>query len=97
MLRAVLDAGAVTALRTGAAAVLAAETLGRPDAQTAAVVGAGVNGKAAARTFLARGRDVALYDVDPREARPQWPTSILCNSLLQSRSGSRRRWPPNCS
>ena len=31
-LRAVLDAGAVTALRTGAAAVLAAETLGRSDA-----------------------------------------------------------------
>ena len=57
-----LDAGAVTALRTGAAAVLAAETLGRPDAQTAAVVGAGVNGRAAARTFLARGRDVALWD-----------------------------------
>jgi ornithine cyclodeaminase/alanine dehydrogenase-like protein (mu-crystallin family) len=65
MLRAVLDAAAVTALRTGAAAVLAAETLGRRDAQTAAVVGAGVNGKAAARTFLARGRDVALFDVDP--------------------------------
>ncbi|HMJ00956.1 MAG TPA: ornithine cyclodeaminase family protein [Gaiellaceae bacterium] len=69
MLRAVLDAGAVTALRTGAAAVLAAETLGRPDAQTAAVVGAGVNGKAAARTFLARGRNVALYDVDPNRAQ----------------------------
>jgi alanine dehydrogenase len=68
-LRAVLDAGAVTALRTGAAAVLAAETLGRSDAQSAAVVGAGVNGKAAARTFLARGRDVALYDVDPERAR----------------------------
>jgi ornithine cyclodeaminase/alanine dehydrogenase-like protein (mu-crystallin family) len=63
-LRAVLDAGAVTALRTGAAAVLAAETLGRSDAETAAVVGAGVNGMAAARTFLARGRDVSLYDVD---------------------------------
>lgn len=68
MLRAVLDAGAVTALRTGAAAVLAAETLGRSDAQTAAVVGAGVNGKAAARTFLARGRKVGLYDVDPQRA-----------------------------
>jgi alanine dehydrogenase len=68
-LRAVLDAGAVTALRTGAAAVLAAETLGRPDAQTAAVVGAGVNGVAAARTFLARGRDVSLYDVDPDRAQ----------------------------
>jgi alanine dehydrogenase len=68
MLRAVLDAAAVTALRTGAAAVLAAETLGRSDAQTAAVVGAGVNGKAAARTFIARGREVALYDVDPQRA-----------------------------
>jgi alanine dehydrogenase len=61
---AVLDAGAVTALRTGAAAVLAAETLGRGDAETASVVGAGVNGRAAARTFLARGRAVSLWDVD---------------------------------
>jgi alanine dehydrogenase len=68
MLRAVLDAAAVTALRTGAAAVLAAETLGRLDAQAAAVVGAGINGKAAARTFMARGREVALYDVDPERA-----------------------------
>jgi alanine dehydrogenase len=68
-LRAVLDAGAVTALRTGAAAVLAAETLGRADAQSAAVVGAGVNGVAAAKTFLARGRRVSLYDLDPDRAR----------------------------
>ncbi len=68
-LRAALDAGAVTALRTGAAAVLAAETLGRSDAKTAAVVGAGVNGIAAARTFKARGRDVALFDVDPERAQ----------------------------
>jgi alanine dehydrogenase len=63
---AVLDAAAVTALRTGAAAVLAAETLGRQG--TAAVIGAGVNGKAAARTFLAHGQDVALWDVDPARA-----------------------------
>jgi alanine dehydrogenase len=68
-LRAALDAGAVTALRTGAAAVLAAETLGRPDAETAAVVGAGVNGIAAARTFQARGRDVGLHDIDHERAR----------------------------
>jgi alanine dehydrogenase len=61
---AVLDAGAVTALRTGAAAVLAAEVLGRSDAATASVIGAGVNGRAAARTFLARGRGVSLWDVD---------------------------------
>jgi alanine dehydrogenase len=61
---AVLDAGAVTALRTGAAAVLAAETLGRRDADTAAVIGAGVNGAAAAKTFLARGRSVSIWDLD---------------------------------
>jgi alanine dehydrogenase len=66
---AVLDAGAVTALRTGAAAVLAAETLGRADAETAAVIGAGVNGEAVARTFIARGRSVQLWDVDVDRAR----------------------------
>ena len=67
-LQAVLDAASVTALRTGAAAVLAAETLGRADAETAAVVGAGVNGRAAARTFLSRGRAVSLWDVDADRA-----------------------------
>jgi alanine dehydrogenase len=64
MPKAVLDAGAVTSLRTGAAAVLAAETLGRADAETAAVIGAGVNGEAAAQTFIARGRRVQLWDID---------------------------------
>jgi alanine dehydrogenase len=67
-LKAALDAGAVTALRTGAAAVLGAETLGREDAATAAVIGAGVNGEAAARTFVARGRRVLLWDVDRSRA-----------------------------
>jgi alanine dehydrogenase len=66
---AVLEAGAVTALRTGAAAVLAAETLGRDGAGAATVVGAGVNGRAAARTLVARGREVLLWDVDERRAR----------------------------
>jgi alanine dehydrogenase len=67
-LKAALDAGAVTALRTGAAAVLAAETLGPKDAATAAVIGAGVNGEAAARTFVARGQRVLLWDVDTARA-----------------------------
>jgi len=66
---AVLDAGAVTALRTGAAAVLAAETLNRPDAGVATVVGAGVNGRATARTFASLGREVLLWDVDEKRAR----------------------------
>ena len=67
-LEAMLEAGAVTALRTGAAAVLAAETLGPPDAASASVIGAGVNGRAAARTFVARGRSVSIWDVDPERA-----------------------------
>jgi ornithine cyclodeaminase/alanine dehydrogenase-like protein (mu-crystallin family) len=58
----------VTALRTGAAAVLAAETLGTGSGP-AAVIGAGVNGRAAARTFVARGREVLLWDVDEARAR----------------------------
>ena len=68
-LLALLDAGAVTSIRTGAAAVLAAETLGRADAETAAVVGAGVNGEAAARTFVARGREPLVWDIDETRAQ----------------------------
>jgi alanine dehydrogenase len=72
MVEALLDAGAVTALRTGAAAVLAAETLGTPDGSapggSATVIGAGVNGRAAARCFAAFGRAVSLWDVDAERA-----------------------------
>jgi len=68
MPKALLDAAAVTALRTGAAAVLAAETLGRAGASGAAVIGAGVNGRAVARTFAAMGREVVLWDVDAERA-----------------------------
>jgi alanine dehydrogenase len=66
VLEAVLDAGAVTALRTGAAAVLAAATLGRGG--SIAVVGCGVNGAAAARTFSALGLNLTVWDVDPGRA-----------------------------
>ena len=68
-LEAVLDAAAVTALRTAAAAVLAAETLGRSDARRAAVVGVGVNGAAAAASFVAHGHEVVVWDVDADRAR----------------------------
>jgi ornithine cyclodeaminase/alanine dehydrogenase-like protein (mu-crystallin family) len=68
VVEAVLDAGSVTALRTGAAAVLAAETLGVAGG-SAAVIGVGVNGLAAARTFAALGRDVEVWDVDQERAR----------------------------
>jgi alanine dehydrogenase len=67
-LRALLDAGAVTALRTGAAAVLAAETLAADTAGPAAVIGSGVNGRAVARTFAAQGRSLLLWDALPERA-----------------------------
>ena len=35
----------------------------------AAVIGAGVNGRAVARTFLARGHETVLWDVDAERAR----------------------------
>ena len=80
---AVLDAGSVTALRTGAAAALAAETLGRP-AASAAVVGAGVNGRAAARSLQALGRDVVALG---RRRR--------AGALVAARARRRRRREPD--
>ena len=68
-LLALLDAGALTAVRTGAAAVLAAETLARTTLAPAAVVGCGVNGRAVARTFFAREREVLLWDARPNQAQ----------------------------
>jgi ornithine cyclodeaminase/alanine dehydrogenase-like protein (mu-crystallin family) len=49
--------------------VLASETLGRADAGATSVVGAGVNGRAVARTFLARGRSVQLADARREQAQ----------------------------
>ena len=63
-LLAVLDAAAVTALRTAAAGVLAADTLCRSEASSYAVVGAGVNGAEAARMLVAHGVMPLVWDVD---------------------------------
>jgi ornithine cyclodeaminase/alanine dehydrogenase-like protein (mu-crystallin family) len=58
----VLDAAAVTALRTAAAAALATETLGHDG--PVAVVGCGVNGIETVRMLRALGREVVVYDAD---------------------------------
>jgi ornithine cyclodeaminase/alanine dehydrogenase-like protein (mu-crystallin family) len=62
---ALLDAAAVTALRTAAAGVLAADTLRRAGASTYAVIGCGVNGAETARMLVARGLTPVVWDVDP--------------------------------
>ncbi len=64
-LLAVLDAAAVTALRTAAAAVVAADALCREGAASYAVIGCGVNGAETARMLVARGSRPLLWDVDP--------------------------------
>ena len=61
---ALLDAAAVTALRTAAAGVLAADTLSRTGASTYAVIGCGVNGAETARMLVAHGATPAVWDVD---------------------------------
>ena len=63
-LEAVLDAAAVTALRTAAAGVLAADALCRADASTYAVIGCGVNGAETARMLVAHGVVPLVWDVD---------------------------------
>jgi len=63
-LLALLDAAAVTALRTAAAGVLAADTLCRPEASTYAVVGCGANGAETVRMLVAHGATPLVWDVD---------------------------------
>ena len=64
-LEAVLDAASLTALRTAAAAVIAADALARHEASTVAVVGCGVNGAETARSLVAHGRIPLVWDTDP--------------------------------
>jgi alanine dehydrogenase len=68
-LLAVLDAAAVTALRTAAAGVLAADTLCRAEASSYAVIGCGVNGAESARMLVAHGITPLVWDVDEARRR----------------------------
>jgi ornithine cyclodeaminase/alanine dehydrogenase-like protein (mu-crystallin family) len=85
-LLAVLDAGAVTALRTAAAAVLAADVLARDDASSFAVVGSGVNGAETARMLVAHGRLPVVWDVDAgrREAVAERVGAVVASSAAEA-------------
>jgi len=63
-LLAVLDAASVTALRTSAAGVLAADTLCRPEASSYAVIGCGPNGAETARMLVAHDVRPLVWDLD---------------------------------
>jgi ornithine cyclodeaminase/alanine dehydrogenase-like protein (mu-crystallin family) len=68
-LLAVLDAAAVTSLRTAAAGVLAADTLCRSEASSYAVIGCGINGAETARMLVAHGITPSVWDVDEGRRR----------------------------
>jgi alanine dehydrogenase len=66
---ALVDARAVTALRTGAVAAVAAQELAREDARTVGMVGCGLHGAWAARCLAAAEYGPGLcFDVDPDRA-----------------------------
>jgi ornithine cyclodeaminase/alanine dehydrogenase-like protein (mu-crystallin family) len=66
---ALIDTRAVTALRTGASAVVAAQELARPDAASAGIVGCGLHGAWAARCLAAAEYGPGVcFDPDPDRA-----------------------------
>ena len=68
-LRALVDVEAVTALRTGAVAAIAAQELAREDARSAGIVGCGVHGAWAARCLAAAEYGPGVcHDPDPDRA-----------------------------
>jgi ornithine cyclodeaminase len=69
-LLAVMDSTHLTAVRTGVAGALAAHVLALPDADTAAVIGAGVQGifQLRALATLRPLRQVRVYDILPERA-----------------------------
>jgi ornithine cyclodeaminase/alanine dehydrogenase-like protein (mu-crystallin family) len=64
--RLLLDAGAVTALRTGAVAAVAADALARAGAMSVGIVGCGLHGAWAARCLAAAGYNAGVC-ADPRQ------------------------------
>src|SRR5436305_5644377 len=68
-MRALVNVQAVTALRTGAVAAVAAQELAREDARTAGIVGCGVHGAWAARCLAAAEYGPGVcFDPDPDAA-----------------------------
>ena len=66
---ALVDARAVTALRTGAVAAIAAQELGPEDARTAGIIGCGLHGAWAARCLAAAEFGPGIcFDPDPEAA-----------------------------
>ena len=84
---ALLDARAVTALRTGAVAAVASQALARDGARSAGIVGCGLHGVWTARCLVAAGYDAGVCH-DPRAEAAQalatelgWAAGSLAEAL----------------
>jgi ornithine cyclodeaminase/alanine dehydrogenase-like protein (mu-crystallin family) len=84
---ALLDAAAVTALRTGAVAAVAAGALAKAEARTVGIIGCGLHGAWTARCLAAAGYGPGVC-FDPREAAARqladelgWRTGTLAEAL----------------
>ena len=90
---ALLDARAVTALRTGAVAAVAAQALAREDARAAGIVGCGLHGAWAARCLAAAGYGPGVcFDPRRRRRRARSPASSAGRpGALDGGAGLRRR------
>ncbi len=91
---ALIDARAVTALRTGAVAAVAAQELAREDAASVGLIGCGVYGSWAARCLAARGvRAGRLLRPRSGRARARSPASSPAGRPGRART----RWPATSS
>jgi ornithine cyclodeaminase/alanine dehydrogenase-like protein (mu-crystallin family) len=81
-LLAVLESSHLTALRTGLAGALGAEALSRPDTRTAAIIGAGVQGRSqlAALRLVRSVARVQVFDPSP-EAASRFAADPCCQGL----------------
>lgn len=94
---AIMDGTLITAMRTGAAAGVAAKYLARPEARVAGLVGAGVIGRTTLEAIalaLPGLQEFKLYDLQPHKAQAladhfagQWPVTVT-GSVAEAVSGA---------
>jgi len=82
--RAIIDGNYVTAIRTSAALAMGLKYLARADAQTALIVGTGVQAEAQARALDWWRPGIELVAFEPFGPRPQDMAADLCTRLADS-------------
>jgi ornithine cyclodeaminase len=82
--RAIIDGNFITAIRTSAAGAIGLRYLARPDAQTALIVGSGVQAEAQARALDWWQPGIEIRVVEPLDADDQSMAKAFCERLGDS-------------